>query len=136
MKILREWTLAVLLFGLLFLGATDVSEMLLHFHHNDHEIPAAIGIAINGALIPLGIGVLIAACVKRELLGSPWPLLLAPSLLFAFQGYAMESFYRPYTTEALTLILLGATEGVMTTLGWLAYRRFSDRYQIPVAASR
>ena len=96
MRIHWRWLLAIGLYTLLNLGANDVSAMAMHFRHWDYQLPVAIGVVTNGALIPFGIGVVLAACLGRELPGVAWPLLFAPSLLSAFEGYATDSFYAPY----------------------------------------
>ena len=50
MRLTGRLLLVIVLYGLLYLGATDMSAMLMHFHHWDYRIPDAIGIAINGVL--------------------------------------------------------------------------------------
>jgi hypothetical protein len=125
MKTFWQWVLTILLYGLLYMGATDGSVMIMHFHHNDHRMPIGIGVGVNGIVIPFGIGFLIAACLRRELLGSAWPLVFAPALLSATSRYAMNEFYPPYSKEALSLLGTGVMQGVSAFLGWFLYRRFS-----------
>ena len=121
MKIVWQWLLAIVLYALFSAGAADLWPMLAHIHHNDHRVPAGIELAMNGVLIPLGVGFLIALFVRRELLGTPWPLLLAPFLLHLATGYVTDSFYSPYSTELLSLVGSGAIQGATALLGWLVY---------------
>jgi hypothetical protein len=123
-KTVWQSVLVIVLYALHYMGATDGSVMIMHFHHNDHQIPIAIGVAVNGIMIPFGIGLLIAACLRGELLGSAWPLLFAPTLLSAATRHAMDAFYPPYSKEALSLLGTGVMQGVSALLGWFLYRRF------------
>ncbi len=129
MKIVWQWVLGIMLYVLLYTGATDLWPMLAHIHHNDHQLPVAIGIALNGVVIPFGIGFLIAVCLRRELLGTALPFLVAPFLLGAATGYVTDSFYPPYSQEFLSLVGAGAMQGVSALLGWGVHRRFSGRRQ-------
>ena len=122
--------MAIFLYGLLYLGAIDISTMLMHFRHWDVQVPIAIGIAVNGVMIPLGIGFLIAACVQRKVPKYAWPLLLAPLLVSAFEQYVTDSLYAPYWKECLALIGAGAAQGIIAMLGWLLYRRLSERRKL------
>jgi hypothetical protein len=129
MKTVWQLLSTILLYGLLYLGSIDVSTMLMHFRHWDVQVPIAIGISVNGVLIPLGIGFLIAMCVRREVLRSAWPLLVAPLVVFAMEEYVSDTLYAPYWKQVLSLLGMGAAQGFIATIGWHLYQRLRERHQ-------
>lgn len=136
MKKIWRWLVAIALYSLLFTGATDLFPMIAHIHHNDLNLPAAITLAINAVVFPFGIGYLLAMCLRRELLGSVWPLILAPFLLHTVTGYVTDSFYPPYSTDFLSLFLAGAPQGLCASFGWLVCQRFGGRqFMAPIDES-
>ena len=132
MKMAGLWVLVIAMYFLLFHGVEEsLWPMITHFRHMDRRIPEAMDGVVGSVLAPFIVGCLFAGTLRRQLAGSPWPILIAPSAAIVVLGYTSDSLYPPWWTELLARLAGGAVQGPCTWAGWFVYRRLSRWHLTP-----
>jgi hypothetical protein len=129
MKTAREVLLAIVGYGLLYLGANDgLWPRVAHFHHHEWQPSALLDGAISSVLLPFLIAGLLSAICRRRTLGAfGWSLVAAPLALLLVMKYVVDALYAPFWTESLSLLVVGAIQGASAFAGWTVFHLFEKR---------
>lgn len=125
-KSTRETSPSVLLtvaYALMYLGANDgLWPLIAHFHHHDSQIPAIADSAISSVVLPLVVAYMLAALRRSDKSGYfPVALLLIPMTLLLLGKYLADALYPPWWSQASSILLAGAVQGISALAGWFLY---------------